>query len=72
MQCFDEAALEFQERIIARSGLGDQTYLPPCAPPSPHRARCTYALAESLALTQGVCSVRPPVRKAGMRCVPRR
>jgi hypothetical protein len=31
MQRFDEAALEFQERITTRSGLGDQTYLPICA-----------------------------------------
>ncbi len=28
---FGEKAMEFQERIMARSGLGDETYLPPGA-----------------------------------------
>lgn len=28
LQKFDDAAMEFQERIIMRSGLGDETYLP--------------------------------------------
>lgn len=27
---FDEAGLEFQRKILYRSGLGDRTYVPPC------------------------------------------
>ena len=28
LQMFDERALDFQEKILDRSGLGDETYLP--------------------------------------------
>jgi hypothetical protein len=30
LQRFDETELEFQEKILLRSGLGDETYVPPC------------------------------------------
>ena len=29
-QAFDEVALEFQEKVLLRSGLGEETYLPEC------------------------------------------
>lgn len=28
VQCFNEEALDFQSRVLARSGLGEETYLP--------------------------------------------
>jgi hypothetical protein len=30
LQRFDETELDFQEKILYRSGLGDETYIPPC------------------------------------------
>jgi hypothetical protein len=30
LQRFDENELDFQEKILYRSGLGDETYIPPC------------------------------------------
>ncbi|XP_059647666.1 3-ketoacyl-CoA synthase 9-like [Cornus florida] len=38
---FDESSLEFQRKILERSGLGEETYLPPamhCIPPQPSMA----------------------------------
>jgi len=29
VQVFSERAMDFQERIMDKSGLGDETYLPP-------------------------------------------
>lgn len=37
LQRFDETELEFQEKILYRSGLGDETYIPPC--------ECTHSTA---------------------------
>lgn len=29
MQAFNQQSLEFQEKLVARGGLGEETYLPP-------------------------------------------
>jgi hypothetical protein len=43
LQRFDETELDFQEKILYRSGLGDETYIPPCEYP----LACRAALAAS-------------------------
>jgi len=30
---FNDSTIDFQTKVLARSGLGDETYLPPCAFP---------------------------------------
>lgn len=37
LQAFNEASMQFQRKMIANGGLGNETYLPPCA----HSAPCT-------------------------------
>ena len=32
VQCFNQEALDFQARVLERSGLGEETYLPSGAP----------------------------------------
>lgn len=34
-QAFTQESLDFQEKVLARSGLGEETYLPPCECTSP-------------------------------------
>eukprot|EP00252_Welwitschia_mirabilis_P000654 TRINITY_DN10632_c0_g1_i2.p1 TRINITY_DN10632_c0_g1~~TRINITY_DN10632_c0_g1_i2.p1 ORF type:complete len:531 (+),score=9.86 TRINITY_DN10632_c0_g1_i2:53-1645(+) len=63
---FDEASLEFQRRILERSGLGDETYLPkavmapaPCSTMKEGRAEAQQVIFGALDELFEKCRVRP-------------
>jgi hypothetical protein len=61
-QMFNESTIDFQSKVLARSGLGEETYLPPCEwPPGPGARDAAQGRAPAVRLP---CSGRSGSRLA--------
>ncbi len=76
-QVFSQEALTFQDKIVARAGLGDETYLPegvlfamtnahgPCLHQHAQNTRCHAPFCMFLVCTSA-CAPHPPSRKPSL------